>query len=86
MDSVSAEAVDLHAGRWTRPSKRSRVATVHRDTGSVLRAAERYHVLTNMRGYELLMMTATVGQDILDEVVAELIASNYIVVSTQSQT
>jgi hypothetical protein len=65
-----------HARGWSRTSGESRVATKHRDTRSVLGAAERDHVLANVAAYNLAVLRATVRQDVLNKVVSELVAGN----------
>lgn len=61
-----------NAGTWS--SSDSRVGAKHADTGSKLRPSERYHVLADMGGNNILVMGTGVSQNPLDQVVAILIA------------
>lgn len=67
-----------HARGWSRTSGESRVTTKHGDTRSVLGAAERDHVLANVAANDLAVLRATVRQDILNKVVSELVAGNWL--------
>jgi hypothetical protein len=60
---------------WAR--RKSRVTAEHGYARSVLRAAKRDHVLANVTTNEFTMLCATVCQDILYEIVAELITSDF---------
>lgn len=60
---------------WAR--RKSRVTAEHGYARSVLRAAKRDHVLANVTTNEFAMLCATVCQDILYEIVAELITSDF---------
>ena len=66
-----------HTGGRSRTSGESRVATKHRDTRSVLGAAERDHVLADVAANNLTVLCAAIRQDILDKVVTELVAGNW---------
>lgn len=81
LSTVGAVAVDLHASGRAGTSSQGRVAAEHGDAGSVLGATKRHHVLANVGGDDLTVMGARVGEDVLDEVVAELVTSNYPTVS-----
>jgi hypothetical protein len=67
-----------HAGGRSGSGGKSRVAAKHGDAGAVLGTTKRDHVLADMAAHNLAMLGATVGQDVLDEVVSELIPSNFI--------
>lgn len=73
---MAVVAVELQASGWAGTSGRRGVATEHGDAGAVLGAAERDHVLADVRGDQLAMVAAAVGEDVLNEVVSELIASD----------
>lgn len=61
----------------SRTCSKSRIATKHRYAGTVLGASKRNHVLPDVASNDLAVLSARAGQDILDEIVAELITSNY---------
>ena len=54
----------------------SRVAAEHGNAGTVLRTTERDHVLANVRGHELSVVAAAVGEYVLNQVVSKLISSD----------
>jgi hypothetical protein len=58
-----------------------RVAAKHGDTGAVLGTTQRDHVFANVAAHKLAVVCRTVGENVLDEVVAKLVTSNYIFVS-----
>jgi hypothetical protein len=95
---VAVAPVNGKAGRRSGTSGRCRVAAEHRNTGSILGAAQRYHVFTEMRlakyvagciatdlpnvtGDNVSMSRVCMSQDVLDEIIPELIAGNYEVIS-----
>jgi hypothetical protein len=57
------------------------VAAKHGDAGAVLGTTQRDHVFANVAAHELAVVCRTVGENVLDEVVAKLVTSNYIFVS-----
>jgi hypothetical protein len=65
-----------HAGRGARAGGECRVAAKHRDTRSVLGTTKRDHMLADVAADDLTMLSATVGQNILDEIISELVAGN----------
>lgn len=65
-----------HASGWSRACSNSWVAAQHGDARAIFRTAERDHVLANMASDDLTVLYAAVGQDVLDEVISKLIASN----------
>ncbi len=52
------------------------IGAEHGHAGAVLGAAERHHVLANVRSDHLAALRVCVGEDVLDEVVAKLIAGD----------
>jgi len=66
-----------HACRRSWACRKGRVAAEHGDARAVLGTTERDHVLTDVAANELAMLSTTVGQDILDKIVAELITSDF---------
>jgi hypothetical protein len=75
---VGVAAVIAADSRWrTRTGGEGRVAAQHGDTRAILGAAKRDHVLANVTTNEFAMLCATVCQDILYEIVAELITSDF---------
>jgi hypothetical protein len=64
---------------WT--GSNSRVAAEHSDARAVLGTPKRDHVLANVAAHKLAMVCGAVGENVLDEVVAELVTSNYTSVS-----
>jgi hypothetical protein len=52
------------------------VGAEHADTRAELGAAERDHVLPDVSGHDLAMLGAGVGEDVLDEIVAVLVAGD----------
>jgi hypothetical protein len=67
-----------HARGRSRAGSKSRVAAEHRDARSILGAAEGDHVLANMATDDVAMLRATIGQNVLDEIVSELVTSDCI--------
>lgn len=67
-----------HARGRSRAGSKSRVAAEHRDARSILGAAKGDHVLANMVADDVAMLSAAVGQDVLDEIVPELVTGDYI--------
>lgn len=55
----------------------SRVAAQHGNTRAVLGTPKRHHVLADVAADDLTVVRIAVGEDVLDEVVSELVASNY---------
>lgn len=53
-----------------------RVGTKHSDSGTELGASQRDHVLSNMGSDHVAMLGGSVGQDVLDQVVAILVTGN----------
>lgn len=84
--SASAGAIVTrdHTGRRSGACRKNGVAAEHCDAGTVFGTTKRDHVLANMAANELAEVGAAVGQDILDEIVSELIASNYSLVSNMN--
>ena len=64
------------ANAWTRPGRGRVVSAEHTDAGAELGSAERDHVLTDMGGNDLAMLGRGVRQNVLNEVVAVLVAGN----------
>ena len=60
----------------TRASLDSRVGAKHADTRAKLRSTKRNHVLANVLGDNLTMLRVGVREDVLDEVVAVLVAGD----------
>lgn len=80
--AVDAGVVARHeTSRWARTGCNGRVAAEHSNTGAVLGSAKRYHVLPDVRTNEVAVLGAGVGEDVLDQVIAELITSNCSIVS-----
>lgn len=73
-----------HAGRRSRASGESRVAAKHGDTGAVLGATKRDHVLADVAADNVAMLAAAVRENELDEIVSELVAGNCRCVSMRS--
>lgn len=73
-----------HACRWAGACGHSRVAAQHSNARAVLGTPERHHVLANVAADDLTVVRVAVGEDILDEVVSELVASNYEHVNTRT--
>lgn len=69
-------ARDKTAG-WARASRQCGVAAEHGNTRTVLGTAEGNHVLADVGSDEFTVLRAAVGEDVLDQVIAELIPSNY---------
>jgi hypothetical protein len=65
-----------HASRRSGACSKSGIATEHRDAGAVLGPAERDHVLADVAANNVSVLSATVGQDILDEIVSKLVTSD----------
>lgn len=63
-------------GRWPSTSRHRGVRTKHCDTLAILGTTERDHVLANMGGDDLTTLGISVGEDMLNEVVAVLIAGD----------
>lgn len=74
---AAAAAARRHAGRRARTSSGSRVAAENGDSGSILRATQRDHVLADMRSNKLSTLRIGMSEDVLNEVVAELITGNW---------
>lgn len=66
-----------HARRRSGTGSKCRVATEHSNARSILGATKGYHVLSDVVTDDLTMLKATAGQDVLNEIVAELITGNY---------
>ena len=64
------------AGTWAGPSSNCVVGAQHADSGAKLGSAERDHVLADMSGNDLAVLRVGVRQDVLDEIVAVLVAGN----------
>lgn len=60
----------------TRTGCHSRVGAEHADARAELRSSERNHVLANMGSNNLTMLRVCMSKDVLDEVVAILVAGN----------
>lgn len=71
-----ATVVAADTSRRSRTCGESRVAAQHGDTRAVLGATKGYHVLANVSSNDLATLRISVGKDVLNEVVAELVASN----------
>lgn len=71
-----ATAVTAESSWRTRASSDSWVAAKHGDAGAVLGATKRDHMLADVSGDNLATLRISVGEDVLDEVVAELVTSN----------
>ena len=76
--SKPAAYASAHAGTdgRTRASGRRMVRAEHADARAKLGAAKRDHVLANMRSHHLAVNLIGVRQNVLDEVVAVLVAGN----------
>lgn len=71
------EAIVATKGRGgARTSGESRVAAQHGNARAVLRATEGDHVLADVSSHDLPTLRVGVGEDVLNEVIAELISSN----------
>jgi mannose/fructose/N-acetylgalactosamine-specific phosphotransferase system component IIC len=81
LNVVGAVAGNLHSSWWSRTGSKCRVAAEHGHARSILRATEGDHVLANMRRNQLAVMVTAVGQDILNQVVPKLVASNYLLLA-----
>ena len=75
---AAVHAASAHAGSDGRAgaSGRSMVRAEHADARAKLGAAERDHVLANVRRHHLAVNLIRVRQDVLDEVVSVLVAGN----------
>ena len=75
---AAVHAASAHAGSDGRSgaSGRSMVRAEHADARAKLGAAERDHVLANVRRHHLAVNLIRVRQDVLDEVVSVLVAGN----------
>jgi hypothetical protein len=60
----------------TRTSGDGMVGAEHANSGTELRSSERHHVLADMCSHNLPVLWVSVGEDVLDEIVAILIAGN----------
>ena len=60
------------------------VAAQHSNARAVLGTPERHHVLADVAADDLTVVRVAVGEDVLDEVVSELVASNYEYVSIRT--
>lgn len=54
------------------------IAAKHGHARTVLRATKGDHVLANVTSNKITMMTGSVGQDVLDEVIAKLVTSDFV--------
>lgn len=73
---VAVVAVELHAGRRARSSRKGWVAAEQCYTRAVLRAAKRDHMLADVVSYDVAMLGVGVSQDVLHEVVSELVSGD----------
>ena len=62
----------------TGTSCNSRITTKHGDTRAVLGPTERHHVLANVGSNNLTTLRISMREDVLDEIIAELIAGNWV--------
>lgn len=60
-----------------RTSCHGRIAAQHGHARAIFRATQRYHVLADMSRDDLSTMSVCVSEDVLDKVVAKLIAGDY---------
>lgn len=60
----------------SRPSGTGWIRAKHADSGAELGATQRHHVLSNMSSDDVTMLRAGVGKDVLDQVVAILVAGD----------
>ena len=79
-EAIASEAIAAakrHASWWSWTSGVGWVAAKHGHARAILGATERDHVLANVGSYELTVLGRAIGQDVLDEIVAELISCDY---------
>lgn len=70
-----------HARGRTGAGSKSRVAAEHCDARSVLGAPEGHHVLADVAANDLAMLSAAVGQNVLNKIVSKLVTRDCIVLA-----
>lgn len=62
--------------RWTRASRYGRIAAEHGHARAILGAAKGNHVLADVGSNQFAVVRTAVGENVLDEVIAELVTSD----------
>jgi hypothetical protein len=76
LTETASAAAHGNASRRARTSSDSRVAAKHGHARAVLGTAKGYHVLADVSGNDLATLSIGVAEDVLDQVVSELVASD----------
>lgn len=75
--TVSAAVGHGQSDRWSWTGSHCWITAKHGDAGPVLGATQRDHVLADVGCDNLTTLRIRVGQDVLDQVVAKLVARDY---------
>ena len=75
-----------HACGWAGTGGHSWVAAQHSNARAVLGTPKRHHVLADVAADDLTVVRVAIGEDVLDEVISELVASDYEYVSIRTST